>query len=205
MLYDFIEIGTSDFHALIENADDNTKGLSIEPIQMYLDNLPNRKNVKKLCLGISNCNKNEKVFYVKPENIEKYGLPYWLRGCNSISKPHYQHLNLLNGDMLHILESQDIEIITTKMMIERYDIEGVKYLKVDTEGHDCVILLDYIKNCRLNPSLFPDEILFESNILSSKEDQEKVISEFQEHGYDVERLLDDVRLTLPKVTYEPQK
>ena len=194
MIYDFIEIGTSDFHTLIEGADDNTIGLCIEPIQMYLDNLPNKKNVKKLCLGISNCNRNEKIFYIKPENIKKYGLPWWIRGCNSISKPHYQHMNFLDGDKLHALESQDIEIITTKEMIERYNIEGVKFLKVDTEGHDNVILLDYLENCILNPSLFPDKILFETNILSSKEEQEKVIQGFISHGYEVKRFEDDALL-----------
>tara|TARA_Y100000389_G_C17201678_1_gene383980 strand:+ start:80 stop:682 length:603 start_codon:yes stop_codon:yes gene_type:complete len=194
MIYEFIEIGTSDFDTLIEKADDNTVGLCIEPIQMYLDNLPDKKNVKKICLGISNCIMNEKIFYIKPENIKKYGLPWWIRGCNSISKPHYQHMNRLDENTFHVLESQDVEIITTKEMIERYDIEGVKFLKVDTEGHDNVILLDYLENCIHNPSLFPDKILFETNILSSKEDQEKVIQGFVPHGYKVRRLSDDTIL-----------
>ena len=35
--YDFIEVGTSDFHTLIEQADENTVGLSIEPINSYLE------------------------------------------------------------------------------------------------------------------------------------------------------------------------
>ena len=37
----------------------------------------------------------DKIFYVKPENITKYNFPNWLRGCNSISKPHPSHF-LLN-------------------------------------------------------------------------------------------------------------
>tara|TARA_R110001592_G_scaffold897_8_gene4661 strand:- start:2834 stop:3505 length:672 start_codon:yes stop_codon:yes gene_type:complete len=219
MEYDFIEIGTSDFNTLIENADDNTRGLSIEPIQTYLDNLPNKKNVKKICLGISNCNKMDKIFYVKPENITKYNFPNWLRGCNSISKPHPSHflLNLtinnfrnkspkilkrpesynfeLNKNGKAIVESQDIEIIDTKELIKRYNIEKVKYLKLDTEGHDCVILLDYIKNCILNPSLFPNKILFENNRLTLKKNSEEVIKAFQIHGYKVEILKADIKLT----------
>ena len=219
MEYDFIEIGTSDFSTLIENADDNTKGLSIEPIQAYLDNLPNKKNVKKVCLGISNHNKIDKIFYVKPENIEKYNFPNWLRGCNTISKPHPSHLRFnfaisknknkpakglkrperINFDLkglkeLAILEAQDIEIINTKELIKRYNIEKVKYLKLDTEGHDCVILLDYIKNCILNPSLFPDKILIENNRLTSKESVDEVLKEFQKYDYKVEKLRADIKL-----------
>ena len=30
--YDFIEIGTANFETLIEKADDNVRGLSIEPL-----------------------------------------------------------------------------------------------------------------------------------------------------------------------------
>ena len=51
--YDFIEIGTSDFHTLIESATDKTIGLSIEPIKTYLDRLPNKENVFKVQAAVS--------------------------------------------------------------------------------------------------------------------------------------------------------
>ena len=47
MHYNFVEIGTSDFDTLIEGADDEQVGLSIEPIAYYLNKLPDKKNVKK--------------------------------------------------------------------------------------------------------------------------------------------------------------
>ena len=43
MHYDFIEIGTSDFDTLIENAKDTDIGLSVDPMQIYLDKLPDNK------------------------------------------------------------------------------------------------------------------------------------------------------------------
>ena len=49
--YDFIEIGTSDFQTLIEEASDEAIGLSVEPISYYLNKLPNPKNVG---LGLPN-------------------------------------------------------------------------------------------------------------------------------------------------------
>jgi len=47
MFLDFIEIGTSDFNTLIQAAGPNTRGLSIDPISLYIDRLPNRPGCKK--------------------------------------------------------------------------------------------------------------------------------------------------------------
>ncbi len=52
MRYDFIEIGTSDFRTEIARAK-GRKGLSVDIIQEYLDNLPNPSTVTKACLGVS--------------------------------------------------------------------------------------------------------------------------------------------------------
>ena len=46
MYFDFVEIGTSDFDTLIAAADQNTIGLSIEPIREYLDRLPSKNFVE---------------------------------------------------------------------------------------------------------------------------------------------------------------
>ena len=43
MIYDFVEIGTSDFNTLLQSSKDQ-RGLSIEPLKIYLDKLPNKKN-----------------------------------------------------------------------------------------------------------------------------------------------------------------
>jgi hypothetical protein len=188
MFYDFVEIGTSDFNTLLQSSKDH-KGLSIDPLQFYLDRLPNRKNVKKACLGISNVNKEDLIYYISPENIKRFKLPYYLRGCNSISKPHDYH-----SQYPHLVESQKVEIIDTGEMIKRFNIEGIKYLKIDTEGHDPIILLDYIKHCINNPKLFPEIILFEGNVHSSKEDQIRVIKNFQNYNYLSTRFQTDILL-----------
>jgi autotransporter strand-loop-strand O-heptosyltransferase len=86
--YDFIEIGTSDFDTLIETSNDDTIGISIEPIKHYLDRLPNKKNIIKVNAACSDSNENLKIYYISVEDIQKYNLPYWVRGCNSVNKPH---------------------------------------------------------------------------------------------------------------------
>jgi hypothetical protein len=38
------------------------------------------------------------------------------------------------------------------------------FLKIDTEGHDCVILNNYIDHCKTNKDLLAKKILFETNM-----------------------------------------
>jgi hypothetical protein len=111
MHYDFIEIGTSDFRTLIQTCKDNETGLSIEPIKMYLDNLPDKPNVTKVNCAISNVNSTIEVFYVKPEDIIKFNLPNWVRGCNSINKPHPTVLNLLGDKHDSIITKEIVKVI----------------------------------------------------------------------------------------------
>src|SRR5262245_37280946 len=88
MFFDFVEIGTSDFSTLIQEADESVTGLSIDPIRIYLDNLPDHKNCIKLNAGISNRDGDTFAYYLTPENIAKYELPEGVRGCNTIDQPH---------------------------------------------------------------------------------------------------------------------
>ena len=108
MEYDFIEIGTSDFETLIEQ-DNNQKGISIEPIQYYLDKLPNNPNVIKSNHAISNIEGEIKIFWITPEDIKKYNLPWWVRGCNSVNEPHFQHKALLGDKWKDIVKVDTIK------------------------------------------------------------------------------------------------
>ena len=86
--YDFIEIGTSSFHALIMDCSDETVGLSIEPLQEHLDALPEKPNVTKLSAAISDQDGEIDIYHVPLSNIYKHNLPIWVKGSNSVSKPH---------------------------------------------------------------------------------------------------------------------
>ena len=67
MKYDFIEIGTSDFDTLIQSSNTTTKGISIEPLKFYLDNLPNNDNIIKSNYAVSNFNGKIDIYYVPPK------------------------------------------------------------------------------------------------------------------------------------------
>ena len=95
MHYTFVEIGTSDFETLIQSCSDSDIGLSIDPLKIYLDKLPNKQNVQKINAAISNSDGTISCYYVPDDEIEKYGLPHWVRGCNSIGQYHKTVYELL--------------------------------------------------------------------------------------------------------------
>ena len=86
--YDFIEIGTSNFDTLIGSCSETSVGLSIEPIKTYLDSLPNKLNVTKVCASISDVDGEIDIYNIPLINIHKHNLPIWVKGTNSVSKPH---------------------------------------------------------------------------------------------------------------------
>jgi FkbM family methyltransferase len=180
MHYDFIEIGTSDFETEIQNCDDKTVGLSIEPIKYYLDNLPDKPYVTKVNCAVSDHDGKIKVYYVSEENIRQYNYPEFLRGCNAINAPHPVTKGFVFGIYVpdQLIECLEVEVKSVKTLFDDYNVESIGYLKVDTEGHDCTIINNYYELCKNNPRLFADKILFESNPLANKDEVEKIIQKF---------------------------
>jgi FkbM family methyltransferase len=194
MHYDFIEVGTSDFRTLIQTCGPNEIGLSIEPIKMYLDNLPDKPNVTKVNCALSNVTGTIDVFYVKPEDIIKHNLPTWVRGCNSINKAHPTVLNLLGDKHDSIITKETVEVINWSKLVDTFKIESVKHLKIDTEGHDGLILDDYYNTCLNNTKLLASTIIFENNVLADIELNNSVINKFINLGYKGEKIGDDYKL-----------
>ena len=196
MHYDFIEIGTSDFETEIEKCDDNSIGLSIEPLINYLNKLPNKKLVTKVNCAVSNYDGKVNIFYVSEENIEKHNLPDGFKGCNTINKPHPITKGFVFGYSVpdEAISSIEVEVKSVKTLFEEYNVESIKYIKVDTEGHDCVIINDYFDVCIKNNHLFADKILFESNQLSDQNEVQKIIDKFIENGYNLEHRAQDTIL-----------
>ncbi len=198
MILDWIEIGTSDFDTLIQKSPPELKGMSIEPIKEYLDNLPTKDNVVKVNKAISNVKGNINIYYIPPSLIKSNKLPDWVRGCNSINKPHPTVQKLLNNRFNELVKIEEVECITWGELISQYNIEGIKYLKLDTEGHDTIILEDYYKECKKNPKLLANTIFFEYNILSDSNLADKVIESFIKLGYKGKRVGENYQLQLNK-------
>jgi FkbM family methyltransferase len=184
MRYDFIEIGTSDFDTELQKSDDNTTGISIEPIKFYLDRLPNKKNVLKINAAVSNYNGSIDVFYVSDETIQKFGLPDYVKGQNSIGSPHPEVLKWGHlGLTIDNITSEKVTVINFETIFKNHNVDSVGFLKIDTEGHDCVIMGDYIDYCSANKILVADKIMFESNMLTNSDVISNTINRCVELGY----------------------
>jgi FkbM family methyltransferase len=197
MNYDFIEIGTSDFGTLIQEADNTTVGISIEPIKYYLDRLPNRDRVKKINCAVSLDGKlgRAKLYYIPEVLIKRYDLPFWIRGCNSIGDYHYQHKQL---NLQHLVRIIKVDTVPLANILQEHNVEEIKILKIDTEGSDCFILQSFIPALQIRPKLFwPKQIQFESNVLTSKLVVDETIILYTNLGYKVvERGKEDTILLL---------
>ena len=201
---DFIEIGTSDFGTLLESCSDNEKGMSIEPLKIYLDALPNRSNVIKVNAALvpNNLYTTIDTYYIEPEVIEQHNLGWFMKGCNSVGKPHDFHITypLVSLDDWHF--NPDKHLIPTLNLLEKglvtkinvpcytyarvlkdYDIDYVNYIKIDTEGQDADLLnsiLDYYLNSK---KTFPKTILFETNDHNDTTKSLRVCKRLQSLGY----------------------
>lgn len=194
--YDFVEIGTSDFDTLIETATDQTIGLSVEPIQQYLDNLPNKQNVTKVCAAISvdGTSNDAQIYYIHPSVIEENHHHQLLRGCNKIGGYHPHQLNhpSIKHDLTGLVNCDTIKQITVSQLYEEYNIHQIKFLKIDTEGYDCDILqywLEYLKG--KDNSFYPNKIMLETNTLTSKQYVFQTIEDYMNIGYSVEQFTYD--------------
>lgn len=200
--YDYVEIGTSDFETLSEISSDHQRGLSIEPIIEYLERLPNKSKNKKLNYAISDTDGLSKVYYVGVDDIEKNNLPEWIKGCNSIDKIHpsvqrYFHENNLNLN----IQSKEIERVSVRTLIERENIKSIDLLKIDTEGHDFVIIRDLLKT-----NVRPKKIKFEANSLYSESEILEIISVLENNGYHLtQRTVNDIIMSFMDERYNQTK
>ena len=173
-----IEIGTSDFRTLAGKED----GIFIEPVQEYFKRLPDciKENV-----AISNYEGTANFYYIPSEIIKELGLPDWLRGCNSIGEPHKTIVKSGWGE--HVV-CDEVPVLRIKTIIDKYSVTSIDLLKIDTEGHDTVILNDFLDTV----DLLPKKILFENNELSNKEDVKQLIKRLRNLGYNIKPVKTDL-------------
>lgn len=182
MKYDFIEIGTSDFDTLIQTTEGQI-GLSIEPLKFYLDKLPNNDHVIKVNCAISDKNGTTQVYWVDPNDIIEYELPLFLKGCNSIIRPHITtQRELKDKNLEFLLNELECEMVTWDTIVERYNVQSVKLLKIDTEGHDCVIVNNILNS---KCGILPSKIWFEANELTNPKFVEKTVKKLESVGYKI--------------------
>jgi len=187
MHYDFVEIGTSDFDTEIQRCREYDRGICIEPLLVYLNRLPTKQYVHKVLAAVSDADGWVDCYYIPEEIIANYNLPWWLRGCNSIFKPHPTGCQILlnaNLDLQTTIKTTKIPMYSIKSLFEMFQVTSINFLKIDTEGHDCTILHSYL-DWLTNSNLKANQIVFESNSLISSESVDAIIAKLENVGYEL--------------------
>jgi sulfotransferase len=200
--YDFIEIGTANFDTLLEKVDNSTRGMSIEPLAFYLDQLPSRENVIKVNAAVSDTDGNVDIYYIEPSKVQELKMPTFISGSNSVNQPHQFTINVTGQELYDSLVTvKKVPTITWNTLISTYGVEGVGYLKIDTEGHDHVILKGYFEACENNPKLLAHTIECEyDKLISNIEELDKVLLHFQKY-YKIIKGKNDCLLTMKQTVY----
>ena len=201
-----IEIGTSDFRTQAGQVD----GVFIEPVKYYFDRLkgivkelqvrPNG-SIRYNCathfenVAISDYEGEATMYYVDRDTIVNYCLPEWVAGCASIDDFHPSVLAVFKERGLlpaTLCSTVDIKRVRIKSIIDKYNITSLDLLKIDTEGHDCIILNDYINTVEILPKV----IQFEANILSDPKEVAKVCARLKPLGYTCIKAQEDMICSL---------
>lgn len=196
MQYDWIEIGTANFDTLCQKADKKNhivKGLSIEPLKEHLDDLPNVIGVEKLNIAMSDYCGEIDIWWIPLNTIKEEKLPNWVRGCNSVNHPHPTLLKRLGDKYYKFARVERVPVWNWERLVSEKNISSIEHLKIDTEGHDVIIMKDYISQCNKNPNLWANRITFEFNVLSNGNDVQNMLSLIKEK-YNIQYFKNDVIL-----------
>jgi FkbM family methyltransferase len=171
----FLEIGSCDFDTLNFLADHNWQGAIVEPISKYLDRLERKQGVLYLNYAIDN-KKGFKTIYEYPEDVIASDNDY-----SGMSSFYRRSKNMIE---------QYVPTITYQSLIKLCGFKEIEYLKIDTEGHDDVILKQVMAH-----KIKPKQIKVEHKYCN----RNKMVDLLKLNGYGVNVLEQDLYATLYKV------
>lgn len=195
---DFIEIGTCNFGTLIQEASDDVKGISIEPLKHYLDALPNKPNVLKINAAITahKTSNSIDIYYIPEDFIDKHKIFYGMKGCNSINTYHPLHIAYKLQPFVKI---ERVVLLNIEELLTILNVRSIKELKIDTEGHDVVILQGlYEYLLQKSKEYYPEKIQFESNEHTDPNKVSFIIHIYEQLGYKLISRGYDTILEFPK-------
>ena len=129
----------------------NMKALLVEPVEHNVKSIKkNLKNFKNLIIEeIALADKTEirDFFFIKEKSIHKLK-KHWASGIGSFDKKHIlSHRNKRFKVEEENIQKKEIQCLTFKDLIEKYEITSIEKLNIDIEGSEYEILneIDYDK------------------------------------------------------------
>lgn len=181
--FTFIQVGANDgisFDFLYDFVTTrNSKGLVIEPIKEYYDELlANYKNfpeIKKVNKAVHPTEKSVVLNRISALSFHKY--PDWVKGIASIDSEHHKRTGIIDtNDIVQEVVNADSLM---NIINENFNNVEINYFQVDTEGFD----YEVIKMLDFN-QIRPDIIKYE--YVNLKEEEQKVLKNLlKTNGYSV--------------------
>jgi hypothetical protein len=172
-----VEIGTSNFDTIIQQmarTEPKATGLSVDAMQIYIDQLPNLECWRKLASAVVGSTEDIPqsgmidTYFIDPKDIAQHSLPDWLRGCNSVGRPHATALKeLTTRNLPHLMHNISVPVVSVEQLLDNNEICHMKRFKVDVEGFDGDLLVAFSKwVLKKNGACYADEVYGEFNELS---------------------------------------
>lgn len=198
MKFDYVEIGTSCFKTLAEiyKDDDAVFGLSVEAVPQFLnilkDYCKDSKNKYFLNAAISNdLNDVIDFYYIDPKKVENW-IAVGIAGIGCVSVDELKNTIRSVVPEFNLNERQIKKISVASMsfsdVVKKYSISEISFLKIDAEGCDYDILMDWT-----NTDVKINSVLFEAKPFMSDEQIKTLVDVFESRGYVCDLISDHAR------------
>ena len=125
----FLEVGTCDFRTLNHLSDSGWRGVIVEPVKKYLNNIEQKPNIQYLNYAVDVEN-GTRIINMAPEELVEQDRDF--SGMSSFVNRNYR-----------LSEKLLVNTITFDRLIEFCDITELDILKIDTEGYDLILLQSF--------------------------------------------------------------
>lgn len=165
MHYDYIEVGTSDHNTLYEHAPATARGLSVEPLEYYLNRIGGVASDTKIKVNAAmvpvKTEPTAPIYFVDEALHPEYvtGAYHWVRGSNSVFKPH----PIVSEKVpLYAVSIKHVPIHDWKELLSMHDVTSIERMKIDVEGLDVALVDAYCEYMSSAATPFyPKQLVFE--------------------------------------------
>jgi FkbM family methyltransferase len=150
----FIEIGSADFNTLVPLGKNGWRGIFVDPVKPLLDKLERVDGCEYEASAITDYDGEVTFKYYDLDWIENGGEENeWRKGLGTTNLD----TNVLNSNPKHAEYEKIVNVPCMRLdtLIDKYNINNIDFLKIDTEGTEPVILNDY--SWKIKPTLMKIE------------------------------------------------
>lgn len=134
----FIEIGSADFDTLIPLAKNGWKGMIVEPVTKLIDSLERVDGVIYENVAVWDKKGTTTIKYFDSKEV-----PQWARGVGKIPEVGNMLDYNRHPEWAKYIKKQKVPMVRLDDLITKHKINKIDFLKLDIEGGEKTILMDY--------------------------------------------------------------